>query len=74
MPASVACAGFRLKRGYCDLLKLVVYEKVVAYVFFLILRVGASHSSMREKGLTITTSDDPSKGVYMPKVITLSGV
>ena len=62
MPASVACAGFRLKRGYCDSQKLVVYEKVAAYVFFLILRFKRSYSSMREKGLTITTSDDTSKG------------
>jgi len=43
-------------------LKLVIYEKFAAYVLFLILRVGTSHSSMREKGVTITTSDDPSKG------------
>ena len=56
------------------MLKLAVYEKVVAYVLFLILRVKTSYSSMREKGLTIITSDDPQKAVYMPEVISLSGV
>jgi len=45
-----------------QLLELPVYEKVVTYVLFLILRVGMGHSSMREKDLTIITSDDPSKG------------
>jgi len=43
-------------------LKLAVYEKVVEYVLFLILRVRTRHTSMREEVLTITTSDNPSKG------------
>jgi len=74
MSASVACVEFRLKWGYYDSLKLIVYENVASYVFFLIVRAGTNHSSMREKGLTVTTSDDPSKVVCMSEVITLSCV
>jgi len=61
MLVSVACAGFRLKWGYCDSLELAIYEKVAAYVLFLILRVGTGHSSMKDKSLTTITLD-ASKG------------